>query len=169
MSWMVYIVGNAGNWPNLCPLRQPSVSRSVRISVLSAVWISASPCCCINDGKTRLFNCCDCRDGACVLIGIRTLLNHHGRQHVLPDSLTTVSSLVGTSVSLASFLLPDLGRLAGGQGLGIIHALVNRGSTPWIADGWGNLVKYLIGSMNSSYDCPCRRFASASWVSVLLR
>ena len=48
-----------GNWPNVCPLRQASMSRSERISVLSAVWISASPCCYVNDGKTLLQNCCD--------------------------------------------------------------------------------------------------------------
>ena len=30
------------------------------------------------------------------------------------------------------------------------------------------MVKYLIGSMNSSYDSPCGRFASASWVSISL-
>ena len=46
-----------GNGQAVCPLRQASMSRSERISVLSALDFGFSVLCCINDGNIRLQNC----------------------------------------------------------------------------------------------------------------
>ena len=51
-------------------------------------------------------------------------------------------------------------------GIGIGHDDLTWGGACFICRKAWDTVKYLIGSMNSSYDSPCGRFASASWVSI---
>ena len=122
-----------------------------------------------------------CQNSGCPVLFSRVRWHEN-----VPPYAPTVRSAQRLLASFPFALLRAFGW--GGMGLGIIHALINRGSIPWIADGlgkldlrqtlhetitlefgighddlpWGSawlicrkawdMVKYLIGSMNSSYD-----------------